>query len=141
MTDDEKGRLKSKYPTLVEELAKQEIEKLLDRCLQFDLLTDDQYEELRQSKTTKSNKARDFLNMMKKSRKEHAFDLLCKALKQADFAYAASLISPSSTTTESRQTLSQDNSQVSLYVWRLLTSSGFFHLSGVCFNFQPVMIK
>ena len=75
MTDDEKGRLKSKYPTLVEELAKQEMEKLLDRCLQFDLLTDDQYEELRQSKTTKSNKARDFLNMMKKSRKEHAFDL------------------------------------------------------------------
>ena len=141
MTDDEKGRLKSSHATLVEELMKQGIEKLLDRCLQVDLLTDNQYEDLLESQTTKDNKARKFLNMVKKSRKKDAFDLLCKSLKEADFDYAAGLPAPSSITPEFHRTLSRDNAHVSLYVCRLLTSSGFFDLSVVYYNFQPVVTK
>ena len=141
MTDDEKGRFQSNHFALVEELAKPGMDKLLDMCFQVGLLTENQYEDFLKSPATADNKARKFLNMVKKSRKEHAFDQLCKALQEADFAYAASLLSPSSTTTESHQTLSQDNSYVSLYIWRLLTSSRFSHLSVVCFKFLPVMIK
>lgn len=141
MTDDEKDRLRSNHATLVEELAKPGIKKLLDMCLQVGLVNDDQYDDLLELQATKDDKARQFLSMMKKSRKEHTFDLLCKALKEAGFAYAVSLLSPSSTTTESCQTLSRDNSHVSLYVWRLLTPSDLFHSSVVCFNFQPVMIE
>ena len=141
MTDDEKGRFQSNHFALVEELAKPGMDKLLDMCFQVGLLTENQYEDFLKSPATADNKARKFLNMVKKSRKKDAFDLLCKSLKEADFDYAAGLPAPSSITPEFHRTLSRDNAHVSLYVCRLLTSSGFFDLSVVYYNFQPVVTK
>ena len=113
MTDDEKGRLISKHAILVGELANPGLQKLLDVCLEYALLTDYEYKNLLESRRTNADRARYLLCMVWNARREHAFDVLCKALKEAGFADIASLLSPSSTTTESGQILLWDNSYVS----------------------------